>query len=164
MLRQLKRNLQIDWWGHHGVRHWARVRRNGRIIARHVQGVDTQVTDLFAILHDCRRVDEWEDPSHGWRAMAWLRKLHSDSRLGLTESQFWQLLHAIEHHSGQHKPHTVTIAACWNADRYDLGRVGIEPDEIHMAPGALLPRRIWQPLHEQAMAERAKLRRMKGAA
>jgi hypothetical protein len=25
MLRHLRQQFQIDWWGHHGIAHWARV-------------------------------------------------------------------------------------------------------------------------------------------
>lgn len=159
ILHTIRRNFKLDWWGHHGIRHWARVRRNGRIIAQHVAGVDLLVLDLFAVLHDSQRRDGWEDPSHGWRAMAHCRKLHGDDRLGLDEWQFLQLLKAMEHHSEQGvKPLSVTVAACWNADRYDLGRVGIEPDDAYLATGAMLPRKVWWPLHETAINEHRKQR------
>ena len=127
-LNTIRKQFKIDWWGHHGIRHWARVRRNARTIAQHIKGVDTQVTDLFAILHDAWREDEWEDPSHGCRAMAHLRKLHGDTRLGLSPEQFHTLLIAIERHSDPGAtPYNITMAACWNADRLDLGRVGFPP-------------------------------------
>lgn len=161
MLQHLRRQFKINWWGHHGVRHWARVRRNARIIAQHVDGVDTAVTDLFAIIHDAWREDEWEDPGHGWRSMAWLRKLHGETRLGLTHQQFHTLLVAIERHS-EPKPHAynITMAACWNADRLDLGRVGITPAERFMYPEALPPYNVIGAIHKRALAEQAKQRNL----
>jgi uncharacterized protein len=160
LLRRIQREFAIDWWGHHGVRHWARVRRNGRAIARHVPGIDLAVLDLFAVLHDAARKDEDEDPLHGYRCAARLRKIATpaDFRLA-TEAQYIQLLFAIEHHSEQIKPISPTVAACWNADRLDLGRVGITPDVRFMCPEALPPAHIIHQLHTTAAAERVKQRK-----
>ena len=114
ILPAIRKQFRLNWWGHHGVRHWARVRRNGRVIAQHVPGVDLLVLDLFAVLHDSRRQDEHEDHGHGWRAMLWLRKQHSHDNMGLTGAQFGQLLYAIEHHSEQGVPPlSTTVAAEW---------------------------------------------------
>lgn len=159
MLTRIKSRFALDWWGHHGVRHWARVRGNARIIAKHVDGVDTQVTDLFAVLHDAWRADEFEDPGHGGRAMAWVRRTHAQDRLGLTPEQFHTLLIAIERHSNQRPlAYNVTMAACWNADRLDLGRVGITPEKRLLYPEALPPDHIIEAMHQRAMAERHKQR------
>lgn len=159
ILQTIRQQFQLDWWGHHGVRHWARVRRNGRVIAQHVPGIDLAIVDLFAVLHDARRLDELEDPGHGWRAMAHLRKLHSETRLGLTPEQFHTLLIAIERHSDPRAtPYNVTMAACWNADRLDLGRVGITPDKRYMHPEALPPDDVIARLHQSAQREQHKLR------
>ena len=38
-----------------------------------------------------------------------------------------QLTHAIRHHSGGEVSTDATIQSCWDADRLDLGRVGITP-------------------------------------
>lgn len=147
--------------GHHGVRHWARVRSNGCTIAHHVPGVDLAVLGWFAMLHDAWRHNDDEDAGHGWRAMAHLRKVHGDTRLGLSAGQWWQLLIAIERHSdGTTAADTPTIAACWNADRLDLGRVGITPHERWLCPDALPPRPVWHAMHQRAMLERNKQRRL----
>ena len=41
LLAQLRQQLVIDWWGHQGIAHWARVRANGLMLAltRHFSGV-----------------------------------------------------------------------------------------------------------------------------
>jgi uncharacterized protein len=160
-LSDLQRQFKPDWWGHHGVRHWVRVRRNGYIIARYVPGIDLAVVDWFAVLHDAWRKDEYDDPEHGWRAMTCVRKLHQDDgRLGLSGEQFSQLLDAIELHSQwTPKPRTITIAACWNADRLDLGRVGITPRQDLMHPEALPPQEVWWGMHQRALKERTKQRK-----
>ena len=46
--------------GDHGVVHWARVHENGVRIAQAVGG-DQEVVRLFALFHDARRLNEWED-------------------------------------------------------------------------------------------------------
>lgn len=35
LLRHLRQQFQIDWQGHHGIAHWARVRANGLMLANH---------------------------------------------------------------------------------------------------------------------------------
>ena len=93
--------------------------------------------------------------------MAHLRKLHKDTRLGLTAEQFHTLLIAIERHSDPGAtPYNITMAACWNADRLDLGRVGITPHERWLCPDALPPRPVWHAMHQRAMLERNKQRRL----
>ncbi len=160
MIQLIKRQLKIDWWGHHGIRHWTRVRRNGRIIAQHVPGINTTVTDLFAVLHDAGRVDEHDDPEHGWRCAVRLRRLHKPGEFGLSTSQYTELLFAIEHHSEQIKPISPTVAACWNADRLDIGRVGLAPSKRFMCPEALPPDHIIEQLAAASQREHGKLRRL----
>ena len=91
--------------------------------------------------------------------MAHLRKLHKDTRLGLTAEQFHTLLIAIERHSDPGAtPYNITMAACWNADRLDLGRVGITPAKRLMYPDALPPDDVIARLHQSAQREQHKLR------
>lgn len=159
LLQSLKRDIKIDWWGHHGVRHWARVRRNGRVIARHFPGVDLQVLDLFAVLHDCMRESEDEDWQHAERSG--LRIERREFRLpGLSHHQQALLARAVSHHNNPAvSPRDITVAACWNADRLDLGRVGITPREDLLCAAALPPREVWWPLHLDATNERNKQRK-----
>lgn len=90
--------------------------------------------------------------------MAHLRKLHKDTRLGLTAEQFHTLLIAIERHSDPGAtPYNITMAACWNADRLNLGRVGF-PAQRLMHPEALPPDDVIARLHQSAQREQHKLR------
>jgi uncharacterized protein len=57
--------LPLD--GHHGVAHWARVLENGMRLAEET-GANIEVVQLFAVLHDSRRLNESTDPEHGPRA------------------------------------------------------------------------------------------------
>ena len=45
----------------------------------------------------------------------------------LGEKQLSQLTLAIRHHSGGEVSTDATIQCCWDADRLDIGRVGIRP-------------------------------------
>jgi HD superfamily phosphodiesterase len=45
----------VPWGGYHGVAHWARVFENGLRLAEET-GAKVEVVELFAVLHDSRRV------------------------------------------------------------------------------------------------------------
>ena len=123
----LRRTFRLDWDGIHGASHWARVMHHGLHIARHT-GADPQVVRLFALLHDSQRFDEGDDPGHGARAADFAMALHREGRLGLDNTQAGWLAQACEGHSLGRMQAATTIAACWDADRLDLGRIGVRPD------------------------------------
>lgn len=114
------------WWGgDHGVAHWARVLENGRRLAGET-GADVEVVSLFAVLHDCRRLNDYHDPDHGPRAAELARTLRG-RLFELDNRAFAQLHRACAGHTHERTHPDVTIQTCWDADRLDLGRVGIEP-------------------------------------
>jgi len=84
------------------------------------------VVELFAFLHDSQRRDEWEDSKHGDRGAEYARSLQGRF-YELSTKALSQLTHAIRHHSGGEISTDATIQSCWDADRLDLGRVGIVP-------------------------------------
>jgi len=43
------------------------------------------------------------------------------------------LEHAIRHHTGGRTSDDPTVGTCWDADRLDIGRVGIIPHERYMS-------------------------------
>ena len=69
LIAHLKAGFRLDWHGDHGGRHWARVLRNGRLLAAKT-GARLRVVELFAFLHDSQRHDEGSDREHGPRAAA----------------------------------------------------------------------------------------------
>lgn len=89
-------------------------------------GADVLVVELFAFLHDSQREDEWSDPKHGDRGAEYARALQGRF-YDLSAKALSQLTHAIRHHSGGDVSTDSTIQTCWDADRLDLGRVGITP-------------------------------------
>jgi uncharacterized protein len=115
----------LPWGGYHGVAHWARVLENGLRLAEET-GADLQVVRLFAVFHDARRINEGTDPQHGPRAAELARTLRG-WLFDLPEPEF-QLLHrACAGHTHERTHPDITIQTCWDADRLDLGRVGITP-------------------------------------
>ena len=112
--------------GFHGVVHWARVLENGLRIAE-VNGADQEVVTLFALFHDSRRVNEDWDEDHGLRGGELARSLRGEL-VHLTDDRFDLLFEACRLHTDGLTTGDRTLLACWDADRLDLGRVGITPD------------------------------------
>lgn len=117
-------------WRHgtHGVPHWSRVWFHGRRLAL-VMGLDPAVLAWFAYLHDSRRFDEHRDPEHGARAADFALQLHRERVITeLARPDLERLCEAMRLHSDGHTEGDPVLQACWDADRLDLTRVGIEPD------------------------------------
>ncbi len=116
--------LHLD--GIHGIAHWRRVCANGLRLAKST-GADTVIVELFAFLHDSKRMNDGRDPQHGARAAQFAASLRG-SLLTLPDEEFELLRYACEYHTdGLIKAH-VTVQTCWDADRLDLGRIGVRPD------------------------------------
>ena len=126
--------VHIDWHGAHGSRHWARVRLHGMAIAEH-ERASVRVVELFAFLHDSRRRNEWSDPSHGARSAQLVLELGART-LRISSEEVKLLAYACEHHSDGYMEADITVQTCWDADRLDLGRVGINPDPARLCTGA----------------------------
>jgi uncharacterized protein len=118
----------------HGPDHWRRVEYNGlRLAAR--TGADPDVVRLFALFHDCRRQDDGADPGHGARGAAFAAKLRG-AWFDLPDAAFELLRVACTWHTDRiHHKHP-TIGTCWDADRLDLGRVGVVPRAEFMSTAA----------------------------
>jgi len=133
-LRFVRTNFVLDWNGVHGAGHWARVLRNGRLVGAEA-GADLEVVRLFALLHDSCREDEWADPDHGIRAAKLAVKLRNQF-FKVSNNQFEQLTNALVGHSNGEMSSDATIQTCWDADRLDLGRVGVVPNCRYLSPHA----------------------------
>jgi uncharacterized protein len=125
--------LPVD--GAHGVVHWARVSENGRRIAEATPGADAEVVGLFALFHDARRVNEYYDHAHGLRGAELARELRG-SLVHLDDRRFGLLYEACRLHTDGLTVGDPTLLACWDADRLDLGRVGILPDPARLGTDA----------------------------
>lgn len=115
----------------HGPDHWRRVERNALILSTR-SGAIVPVVRLFALFHDSRRENDYHDPQHGARG-ADLAKSLRGQLYDLPDEHFELLRHACVWHTDADSHDNPTIATCWDADRLDLGRVGIVPDERYMS-------------------------------
>jgi uncharacterized protein len=120
--------------GYHGVVHWARVLENGLRIAES-NGADPEVVTLFALFHDARRANEGYDDGHGLRGGELARSLRGEL-VHLDDARFKLLFEACRLHTDGHTTGDPTLVACWDADRLDLGRVGITPNPQRLGTDA----------------------------
>ena len=125
ILQVILEDYALPLAGVHGVAHWARVLENGLRLAEET-GANVEVVALFAVLHDSRRINEFTDPEHGPRAAEFAAELRG-TVLDLDDHEFRLLCRACEGHTHEREHSDVTIQTCWDADRLDLGRVGIMP-------------------------------------
>ena len=125
LIALLRSEFRLDWHGVHGAPHWARGRHHGRYLAR-LRAADTLVVDLFALLHDSQRQNDFRDPLHGHRAAEFAAALNGRC-FDLAPRQLDWLTLAMTQHSDGHLSTNATVQSCWDADRLDLGRVGIMP-------------------------------------
>lgn len=126
-LETLRAQFRLDWHGAHGVAHWGRVRFHGLRLARAV-GADLRVVELFAFLHDSQRANEHDDPDHGPRAAHYATGLQGQGTIRLDDAALERLVIALDGHTRGSTHPDPTVQVCWDADRLDLGRVGIYPD------------------------------------
>lgn len=109
----------------HGPSHWRRVEGYGLYLSEHT-GADPMVVRLFALFHDCRRLNESWDPMHGQRGAD--RALELSDKIPLDGAGLDLLRAACAGHTHIQFSANSTVATCWDADRLDLDRVCIAPD------------------------------------
>lgn len=124
----------LPWEGTHGVSHWARVFEIGMLLAEET-GANKDVVQLFAVFHDARRVNEHFDFGHGIRG-AELAAIFRGKWFRLADDQFDLLYEACAGHTDGGTDGDITIQTCWDADRLDLGRVGIYPEARKLCTAA----------------------------
>ena len=117
--------------GCHGIDHWDRVYANGqRLITPEVKPL---VVGLFAYLHDSCRYDDGEDLEHGPRAAELIETLRTSLLKDISDEDIHLLKEACRLHTVADRTGNPTVDACFDADRLDLGRVGIIPDPARLA-------------------------------
>ena len=135
LVAHLRKEFRLDWHGIHGAAHWARVRFHGVSLARGL-GLDARVPALFGLVHDSQRRNDDHDPEHGPRAAEYADWLWRKGVIELEAEALQLLKQACQGHSDGYVDAHPLVQVCWDADRLDLGRVGIRPD----------PRRLCTPL------------------
>jgi uncharacterized protein len=130
----IRKQYVLSWSGIHGISHWTRVRENGLRLAE-LTGANSQVVELFAYLHDSKRVNDRRDPGHGERA-AHLAQMLQGSVICLSDVELERLVYACTYHTAGMTEAEITVQTCWDADRLDLGRVGIRPQAHYLCTAA----------------------------
>ena len=134
LIKAIRREYSLGWWSIHGVVHWARVLENGMRLSV-LTGARLQVVRLFAVFHDSKRINDDHDPNHGRRGAAFAAKLRG-TLFHMSDEDFELLRIACAEHTGGKTLADVTIQTCWDADRLDLGRVGIRPEVVYLCTKA----------------------------
>ena len=136
LVKQVIAEFAINPKGHHGVPHWMRVRANGLRLAAET-GANTRVIELFALFHDSMRYNEYSDPEHGKRGALKAIQYRELGRYEATDAELELVYQACWGHTYEDvEDPCITVLTCWDADRLDLGRVGItpDPDRLSTAP------------------------------
>jgi len=126
LLQTLRAQYRLNWDGVHGYAHWVRVRENGLRLAE-LTGANRRVVELFAFLHDICRENDIIDHGHGRRAadfaagLPYVRGLLSAEEMNLLQQ-------ACAGHTRGYTEADLTVQVCWDADRLDIGRVGLRPN------------------------------------
>jgi uncharacterized protein len=134
IIHEILQDYVLPARGYHGVVHWARVLENGQRLAP-ATGANLEVVTLFALFHDSGRVNEDSDFGHGLRGARYARSLRG-TRIHIDDADFELLFEACRLHTDGLTDGDVTLQTCWDADRLDLGRVGITPDPSQLCTDA----------------------------
>jgi uncharacterized protein len=125
LLREAESRFTLGAGSVHGPAHWRAVLSNGMVLADELKS-DRSFVAVFALLHDCRRENEWEDPRHGARA-ADVAKALNGRYFDFEPGRMSRLTEALHWHDAGKVHSDLDISCCWAADRIELRRVGIEP-------------------------------------
>jgi len=147
LIEVIRKEFVLPRDGIHGASHWARVRDNGLRIAK-LTDAHFEVVELFAFLHDSKRLNDGVDPDHGRRA-AESAKTFRGSLIKLSDEDLKLLVFACEYHSDGLTEADITVQTYWDADRLDLGRIGVKPKARYLCTSVA---------KEPAIIERAFLR------
>jgi uncharacterized protein len=134
LLELLRHEFCLDWTGLHGINHWKRVRENGLRLADST-GADTNIIELFAFLHDLKRENDGWDHGHGERAAQFI-SVNRHILPTVSSTDFDILVYVIQHHSSGITEGDINAQTCWDADRLDLGRIGVMPDARYLCTEA----------------------------
>lgn len=111
----------------HGTDHWRAVAAVGLRLCDLVPEASRTHALLFGLVHDCRRENDNWDPLHGYRAATLIfdnQKLFEEI---LSPDEVMSLMDAcFLHEKGQVDRERVDVGIAWDADRYNLRRLGYD--------------------------------------
>ncbi len=136
LVEMIKQNFLIDYYGDHGIYHWERVYINTQKLSSYYK-VESEVFELFSLLHDSKRVNEFKDKHHGKNAAEFTKKLLNEGIIKLNDEDAEKLIYACANHtySDKNNPlfNDIVVQICFDSDRLDIGRVGYAVDEKYLA-------------------------------
>ena len=151
----------------HGKEHWHKVNAYGHLLCAFYPMAIKDIVRAFAFTHDCMRDNEGDDPGHGGRAATFIHH-YRDCLSHLSSREIKVLSFACTWHTHaapwesdklpwrRFTPmERETIMVCFDADRLDIGRVGVIPD-----PKYLFTRKGKQIAEQQAHSAHQSLRRI----
>lgn len=89
-------------------------------------------------------------PRAGARAAEFLTELRG-TVVSLSDNETRLLAYACTHHSDGYTEADVTVQTCWDADRLDLGRVGIRPHPRYLCTSAARDPRLIEAAYARSI-------------
>ena len=132
LVRLVVSEFPLSTRGIHGPSHWFGVRKNGLLLAD-MTGANNKAVELFALYHDCMRFNDGRDQEYDLRGAKKAYKHWKEGLIDISRDEIDLLYEACRGYTGGgNSPNDVTIGTCWDADRLDLGRIGIrvDPDRL----------------------------------
>jgi len=127
LIEQIRKEFKIDYYGDHGISHWRRVYYNTQKLSSHYE-IESEVFELFSLLHDSKRHDEFKDKYHGKRAACFVEDLLQVGSIVLNDEDAERLIYACANHTHSDKKNPLfndkIVQICFDSDRLDIGRVG----------------------------------------
>jgi uncharacterized protein len=134
LINKIISQYSLSLKGIHGISHWARVLENGHKLAE-LNNANLQIVELFAVFHDAKRINDGHDPGHGKRGAEFAATLRG--KLFTLSDEDFELLHiACSYHTDGLTDGEITVQTCWDSDRLDLGRIGINPNPNYLCTDA----------------------------
>ena len=138
----------MDHNGFHGFAHWMRVLHNGRLLAE-TENANLKIVELFCLLHDTQRQNEDRDPEHGPRAADYAQAIRG-TFFDLDDDEMDLLDEALRYHSDGYVEADITVQVCWDADRLDLGRVGMRPNPTYLGTKHARDQKVLEEAYERS--------------
>lgn len=126
----VSKQFSLSKFSDHGPDHWQRVEKVGLELAKSTPA-DTEIISLFALLHDSRRIYDLVDLEHGERSAEYIQELFDSGHIKLDKDHLEILIFACKYHNDRSvRSDNLTVNICWDSDKIDLVRVGIDPKDI----------------------------------
>lgn len=139
----------------HGPAHWVRVHRFGTMLANslNLSEREARCVEVFSFTHDLARIDDGGGNQHAIDGAIHAFKVMDAIFPDLDEAQQQLISAAIRYHSDGLRADEAyyrgfieinewsedvlinTVGCCFDADRLDLLRLGVEPHERYMSTG-----------------------------